>query len=82
MLVEISDDDLERVNEIRNLPVGFLHEAIEWWNTQATARIKQFVVVTCYYEFLAMQADNVDDFVSWLEESEVQDGELDFDGGL
>lgn len=80
--MEMSDDDLERVHEIRNLSAGFLREAIDWWNTQATARIKQFVVVTCYYEFLAMQADNIDNFVSWLEESEVQDGELGFDGGL
>ena len=80
--MEISDDDLERLHEIRNLPVSFLREAVNWWNTQATAKVQQFVIVTCYYEFLAMQADNVDGFVTWLEESGELDGELDFDSGL
>ena len=79
--MEISDDDLQRVNEIRNLPVSFLKEALEWWNTQASARIKQFVVITCYYEFLAMQAEEADDYLKWLGEGD-NDGDLDFDGRL
>jgi len=79
--MEISDDDLQRVNEIRNLPVSFLKEALDWWNTQASARIKQFVVITCYYEFLAMQAEEVDDYLKWLGEGD-SDGNLDFDSRL
>ena len=80
--MELSEDDLQRVQEIRNLSPEFLAEAVTWWNTQATQKIRQFVVVTCYYEFLAMQADDVDGFVTWLEESGELDGELDFDSGL
>lgn len=68
--MEWDEDDLQRIEEIRTMPTTFIKEAIDWWNGVATESMKRFVVVTCYYEWLALQADHVDDaVVDWEKES-------------
>lgn len=67
--MEWNEDDYERVQEIQSMSPDFIKDAIEWWNSVASETIKRFVVVTCYYEWLAMQADKADDvLVDWNKE--------------
>jgi hypothetical protein len=71
-MMEMSDDDLERIQEIKTLSTDFLAEALNWWNSEATEKLKRFVIITCYYEFLTMQAEGVDDFLADI----VEEGEV------
>ena len=61
--MEWSDDDLQRMEEIRNLPTSFVVEAVDWWNNKVSQSIKNFIVVSSYYEWLALQSESADDVV-------------------
>lgn len=58
--MEISDDDLERMEEIRNLPNGFAIEAFHWWNNEADHTLKNVIVVMAYYEMLTQASEFAD----------------------
>jgi hypothetical protein len=67
--MEWNEDDYERIQEIQSMSPNFIKDAIEWWNGEANESIKRFVVVTCYYEWLALQADKADDVLAdWNKE--------------
>jgi hypothetical protein len=72
--MEWTEDDYQRIKEIKSVSPEFIKEAIGWWNTQASESVKRFVVVTCYYEWLAIQANHADDILShWEDELNEED---------
>lgn len=60
--LEFTQDEIERVHEIRGMPESYVREAMHWWNTEAPPYVKRFVVVTCYYESMLSQVNNADDW--------------------
>lgn len=63
-MIEMNNDDYERIEEIKTLSTDFLVEALHWWNDDACEKLKHFIIVTCYYEFLTMKAEDADDFLA------------------
>lgn len=68
--MEWDKDDLDLLHDIQNASPEFIQEAIDWWNGTASQSIKRFIAVTCYYEWLALQSDDVDYAVqSWEDDA-------------
>lgn len=57
---DMSQEDIERLDEIRNLPISVIVDAIDWWNHQAPDAMKRFVVVTTYFETILMTSEMAD----------------------
>ena len=58
--MEISDEDKERMEEIRTLPNEFAVEAFKWWHKHADKALKNVIIVMAYYEMLAQSSEYAD----------------------
>lgn len=65
---EISQEDIERLEEIRTLPVEVIKNAIKWWNEEAPNVVKQFIVVTAYYESMLITSEFADEALQYWNE--------------
>jgi hypothetical protein len=67
---EFTQDEMERVHEIRGMPAEYVKEALEWWNTEAPQYVKRFVIVTCYYESMMHEMGHADEW-EWSDNGEL-----------
>jgi hypothetical protein len=66
---EISPEDMEKLNEIRSLPPPVVRDAIYWWNHDAPIAMKNFIIVTAYYESILFTSELADEALQqWKKE--------------
>ena len=58
-----NEEDLARLEDIRNLPPKVIQEALLWWNDVAPKDIKMFIIVATYFEYLVSGVEEVDEFI-------------------
>lgn len=64
--MDITQEDMDRLEEIMHLPTQTIAEALHWWNMEAPENLKRFVAVTTYYEILMAAVDSADNaLVEW-----------------
>ena len=64
---DISPEDIERLNEIRSLPPPVIQDAIHWWNHDAPIAMKNFIIVTAYYESMLYTSEFADEVLQQWE---------------
>lgn len=68
--MNLDDEDYERLEELRNLPLKTVVEALRWWNEEADESLKRFVAVSAYYEVQLHSANLIDEVSETWENEE------------
>jgi hypothetical protein len=56
----MSEEDAQRIKEIKSLPNKFAVEAIDWWNHHADEVLKRVIIVMAYFEYLTQSSEFAD----------------------